>query len=415
MEEFISILYFYGKKMKRIKAFFAFIILFFYILQPQFNFFPLSQILVILIFLFFLLKYKKILFEVLYSYKIVFSILIFLALWSGLLSTFYNLEFTFSFLMFKVIFYFLFSIFYLKFISYDIRLAIKLILIVIVANSFIVILEFIFPNINSAIESVLKVVGNIDFATEGIRLRGFSSGGGAALSVLNAIGFILIVYLKKIKNINSMNSIIYIFLILVSLLFIGRTGFLLITISIIYYILFNTKEQIKIITYTSVITYISLVGIIYLFPERFEYFLNTVYQWAFEFFLSSAEGKLTKSNADLLTMYHIPESVLHFLIGYGYYDGQFLLLQRSDAGYIKTITSIGFLGALLFYGMILFLMLKSLKVKELTYLLLIPLFVIILVAEIKEPFVYQQYSARVLYLFLVIPFILKNHTRSDKL
>jgi len=390
--------------MKKIKHFTAFILLFLYILQPQFIYFPFTGVIIFTLFLFLIVYYRKALLKIFNYYKIVFSILIILSAWSAFLSAIYAVNPIFSILMLKVIFYIIFSILYLKFISNDIHLLIKFILMVIVLNSLIVIFEFVIPNINQIIEEMLKQVGNIDFRTEGLRLRGLSAAGGAALSVASALGFVLTIYLKKIKSIGYIEMVIFTMIIIFSLLFIGRTGFLLISISIIYYLYFAKGELMKASIYAILFFYVVIIVFTNYYPERYNYFNNTVSAWALEFFIKTSEGKLTASNSDLLTMYHLPNNLFHLLIGYGYFDGKFTVLKRADPGYIKTITSVGFLGAFLFYGMVISLMIKTFRNKKETYLLLIPIYAMLLIAEVKEPFIYQQYAARILYFFLVIPY-----------
>lgn len=402
------------------KSTLSFLLLFIYILQPQFVLFPFSQSIELFFFLFFALMYRNSFLNIISEYKIIFSIYIILAFWSLFLSLIYNAEILFFGLMLKIIFYMFFSIFFLNFIKIgkknEFNYLIKLLLNIIIFNSIIILLEFLFPEINSYIESLLHKVGNIDFATEGMRLRGLSSGGGAALAVLNAIGFLFVLYLRKIKNITIVKSIVYIIVILISLLFIGRTGYLLITIILIYYIFYDMKKQVSLIIYSIVILLFSIYLFQIYFPDRYEYFMRYVYSWAFEFFLSTSNLELTKSNADLLTMYHLPTNPFDLLIGYGFFDGPFNILKRSDAGYIKTITSIGLFGSMIFYGTILFLMFKTyVKNKNIFYSLLLPLYIIIFIAELKEPFIYQQYSSRVLFILLVTPSVLRQiNTRKIK-
>jgi hypothetical protein len=144
-------------------------------------------------------------------------------------------------------------------------------------------------------------------------------------------------------------------------------------------------------------TVVGLLFLYYILPPI--ELTDEILEYAFEFFYSIESGSTsTASTDDLKSMLYIPENPFHFLFGIGFFDGFNSLYERTDSGYLKTLLSFGFIIGLFFY-LIMFslLFLPGFVYKELM-VFLVPVFLFLLLAEIKEPFLYQNYLSRVIML-----------------
>jgi len=93
-------------------------------------------------------------------------------------------------------------------------------------------------------------------------------------------------------------------------------------------------------------------------------------------------------------------NVNNFILGNGYYSGPSDFLIQSDSGYWRMTNAIG-MGSVLFYSYFIFNAIKiNFNHKFINYLLIL----ILLVFEIKEPFLIQNYSARALLLIFIFSY-----------
>ncbi len=275
---------------------------------------------------------------------------------------------------------------------------------VIFLNSFVILVEYLFPSIKHYLESILlnSQTANINYATHPFRLRGLSAAGGAALSVINAFGIILFLFLVKNKNVNGSIALLCSLVIVFANIFTGRTGlmFSLLFIAVLASILavrsarYFFSGSIKIMPFYTIC--ILFVGVIY--AAQFE-FSSPVFRWAFEWFDGLRHGKLDTSSSDhLMSMMFLPDNPLHLLFGIGFFEGVGQLYPRTDSGYLKTILSVGLLMSVVLYSFILFLFLQLGKVSKKYLWLVIPILGFVLIVEVKEPFLYQNYTSRVIFL-----------------
>ena len=120
---------------------------------------------------------------------------------------------------------------------------------VMILNSIIVLFEFYLPSLRLLLESYLIEDGKVDYAN-GFRYRGLASAGGASLSVAHGISIPLIYYLFKKNAIGPLRLLISITIVFTSLIFIGRTGFVVAFIGIVLvaFIIKSSSEKAQLLS-----------------------------------------------------------------------------------------------------------------------------------------------------------------------
>jgi hypothetical protein len=277
----------------------------------------------------------------------------------------------------------------------------KAICYIIFFNSCIVLLESVNPPFRFWLESYLHndPNGNISYMTHPFRVRGLAATGGASLSVVNALIIRIISLLSK-KGAFKL-PLLFMTIIAASNIFIGRTGLILALIFMIVHIASSIKytrigmQQFKTLAFYALLVF---VGISY--ASTLEYSEEGV-SWAFEWLegLISNKSIETDSTDDLQGMLYLPSNILHLIFGIGFYEGTNQFYPRTDSGYLKTILSIGIAMGLVLYAALMHLMYQLGKWSQSLKFVLwfaIPFFLLI---EIKEPFLYQNYFSRILFLF----------------
>lgn len=282
----------------------------------------------------------------------------------------------------------------------DMLLIIELVVYAICINSAIILLEFYFPQFKNAIESILvnEPTANISYEEHTFRFRGFAASGGASLSVVNAVGIWFAAALSMKNRIKTTTALLIILIICLSNIFTGRTGLMFgLLFTLIFIIQRFLPSLVQSGSKTFIKTAVGLFFLYYILPPI--ELTDEILEYAFEFFYSIESGSTsTASTDDLKTMLYIPRNPFHFLFGIGFFDGFNNLYERTDSGYLKTLLSFGFIVGLFFYIiMFAFLFLPALVNKELL-IFIVPVFLFLLFAEIKEPFLYQNYESRVIML-----------------
>jgi len=273
---------------------------------------------------------------------------------------------------------------------------------IVLFNSMIVLMEVIFPEFKSIVESILVPNdGGINYdAKTGrgtIRFRGFANTGGAILSIFHSIIGLLFFWFAAIHfKLTHIRFILIFIIICLSLLFIGRTGILnlIIFLPVIYILKSTISLQPKMIFF---ILFVLLI--VFYLPILLEAYMTPfMYEYSFSFFLKGLEGLKQEGTVDKITaFYHYPFDPFKLFFGIGYYQGSFIHSWGVDAGYMKSFTSMGLLGSLIFYLIPLYLIIMifirnniSMHIKA-AYLIL---YFIILFNEIKEPTLAQGPAGR---------------------
>ena len=114
----------------------------------------------------------------------------------------------------------------------------------IILNSIVVLLEFLIPSFRSFIESLLIPSTRTDYMV-GLRFRGIASAGGASLSIAHGLSGVLLYYLYRKRLINPIFALVGILLCFSSLIFIGRSGILLLFVGIFFVHIMIKKTKAK--------------------------------------------------------------------------------------------------------------------------------------------------------------------------
>lgn len=197
--------------------------------------------------------------------------------------------------------------------------------------------------------------------SQGYRSPGLFYLGAAPLSVFNALILItgLYAYLGK-ENKHSLISTIFIsagtIIMIVSIIFSGRSGFVVLFIFIAMYAAISFSKikkqtiRLELARFFFIITCILIFSFFY-----FDFYIfDGVIRFAFELIINYIEtGKISSASTDDLfaNMYFLPESSFHILFGDGNFgrSNEFDYIH-SDSGYILTIFGSGFLGLIVYYS-----------------------------------------------------------------
>ena len=277
-------------------------------------------------------------------------------------------------------------------------------LIIIIINSVIVLVQATNPAFRDVVESFLfqDPSQNIMYSEHSFKFRGFASSGGASLSLLHFMGVLILIHRHFQRKISHFFFVPAILVVFASNIFIGRTGLAFSLIAIAVYIIFVLKR----FRTSGIMFAILLTFIIFEYEHLLkllgvdDYVQNYVFGWLIGLIQS---GELTDNSIDTFsTMYSTPETMIGWLIGEGYFSGDHPMIKATDSGYLKSILSMGFPISILIYFAIGYSFLR-LKLFFPSYSWLILLIALSLfVAEIKEPFLYQNFTGRIVFLFIGI-------------
>jgi hypothetical protein len=280
---------------------------------------------------------------------------------------------------------------------------IQLAVLVILANSIIMLLEYCVPGLKDTIESCLAQsdTSNIDYAEHPFRLRGIASSGGAALSIVNALGVMLIIFLVMRNAMSGVFGLVASVVLSVSNIFAGRTGLIVslaCTIGLLVFLLWRSARS----GYLGLLRAAGLLLFAgWLISSALNFDLDAeASRWAFEWVDGLASGKVSSSSTDELGgMLFLPTDVMDLLFGMGFFEGENAKYMRSDSGYVKTVLSIGLLPGGFMYTFIGWLFFKVVAVSREYRWLVIAILGFMYVVEIKEPFLYQNFAGRLLLFF----------------
>jgi hypothetical protein len=372
----------------------------------------------ITIFLSFFIYYNKklIYFKINSNLFILSLFLFFLALYNFGISLFYNNNpVYFTTILISNIIYLSFGVMFYFFLFKEINnntifdntiLFFKIVLTCIILNSLIIIFEFIIPSFKIALESILYNDYNndniIQYADHPFWKRGFASAGGAAQSVFSSTGILISFLLFKNNKISFFNTISCILIILLSVIFIGRTG-IIISISYTLIFLFYFLSTIlfkKTLSIIKIILSLFFFSLIFIFIFKQLDFDQGHLDWAFDWFDSKNGIVENQSFEGAKNHIYLPDNPIHLLFGKGFFEGEDADYPRTDSGYIKTILSIGLIFSIFLYFFIFYIFFKiSISNKKLFTFFIILIFTL-LITEFKEPFIYQNFLGRMIFSYL---------------
>lgn len=271
-----------------------------------------------------------------------------------------------------------------------------------VANSSLILFEYFNPEVKIMIESLLVQVkdGNIDYATHSFRIRGLASAGGASLSVFNAVNIISFIFLWRLGRVSAVLAISGSTILTLSNIFTGRTGLILslifLTILVFFVFAANLRKGFSGLKFTFIL--LTLLATFYRFIASFELDSEAA-GWAFEWLDNIDSGSVSSASSDdLQSMLFLPDNPLHLLLGIGFFEGYGSLYPRSDSGYVKSILSIGLPLSFSLYLLLVLVFSSIILVAKKYLFFIIPVVLVMLIIEIKEPFFYQNFLGRFLIL-----------------
>jgi hypothetical protein len=396
----------------------VFCIIFFYIFATRINVGGginlafVSILLVFIVFLGFVIKYHR-----LFVPKTIFFLglfLLILALYHLMLALIYGNDFTYfmhisTSILLSVMFGWSLSFIVVR-RGADISNLIDMLILVsavsVLLNSVVIIFEHYFPVFKVFLESLLLNVegANIDYAEHLFRHRGLSAAGGAGLSVLNALAVLLFIFLMVNKKVSSCTALFSSLIIVISTVFIARTGlifglfflFVLFVVIIIRNLRSGFKGSFRAVAL--VLLFLFALG----FAINFDFSSSpdrSAFNWAFEWVDGLMSGRLETASSDSLkSMLFLPDNPLDLLFGIGYFEGNSNLYPRTDSGYLKTFLSVGVLLGSLLYLVIGFMFFRLRKVSKKYDWLVVSALAFMFIVEVKEPFLYQNSAARLIFL-----------------
>ncbi|CAN1487082.1 hypothetical protein MCEMAEM4_00087 [Burkholderiaceae bacterium] len=269
---------------------------------------------------------------------------------------------------------------------------------VVVLNGVVVLLQVIFPEFRSIVESAFVEGGNIDW-TEGFRFRGLASAGGASLSVLSAVMVYLSLHLYSNNRINIIKLYFILLILITSVLFIGRTGVLLISVALLMYVVSNGFLNLRILIYfiAGVLLFI-FIGVDLIEDFISYYFGDGYFKYSLGFILEGKDGIEGEGTTQVVYEYLkvLPSGFPEVVTGYGFYGGS-SFTPWTDSGYARMFLSVGYLFGFLFYVSIFYIFwFSSVSKKD----LLFPILILLAISEVKEPLLLSGFSARLFFILL---------------
>ncbi len=223
-------------------------------------------------------------------------------------------------------------------------------------QSFLIVADWISPTVRAMFGVLVMQPETLD---QGIRAAGLTSMTGDGLSVSQAICAVCAMYLAvtadRIRAMIGWGSAVL--LITATMMFVGRTGFVLIGFFAMFLVVFE-RRRMRVVSGALMLCLV-LAGTVwavmsYIDDERLAPLFSRVVSHAFEAVIGVGEGEglHTASTQDLGSMIVFPDTVRGWMIGYGYYnnpadpDANYM---GTDIGYLRVLFYVGALGSILIY------------------------------------------------------------------
>lgn len=223
-------------------------------------------------------------------------------------------------------------------------------------QSFLIVADWISPTVRAMFGVLVMQPETLD---QGIRAAGLTSMTGDGLSVSQAICAVCAMYLAvtadRIRAMFGWGSAVL--LITATMMFVGRTGFVLIGFFAMFLVVFE-RRRMRVVSGALMLCLV-LAGTVwavmsYIDDERLAPLFSRVVSHAFEAVIGVGEGEglHTASTQDLGSMIVFPDTVRGWMVGYGYYnnpadpDANYM---GTDIGYLRVLFYVGALGSILIY------------------------------------------------------------------
>ncbi len=279
----------------------------------------------------------------------------------------------------------------------------KLIVFVVFVNSAIILLEYQFPAFRNLVESILYLPenSNINYLTREYRLRGIASGGAANLSLFHGTILVLLQALYIKRKISFIYFLVASVTIFMSLLFIGRTGIVVGFIGIVLFHILNLMMSKEKISMRRVLIYASVSAIVVVAPPVLALlYPDNVLSYSINFLYQGVEGLQQEgTTSTLVNMFAMSDQWSKLFFGVGAHTGDFTLIRSVDAGYMRMLTALGIPMTVAFYLFIAYLAKFVLMITHYKSFWIV-FMIIMFIAEIKEPFIFKGYSARMMWMII---------------
>ncbi len=324
----------------------------------------------------------------------------------------YSIDTSFVYTMFLRYFLYLLVVYiwayiFVYFYVLDEQEFLNFILSILIAQSICVYLSVFSPGFYALTTKLLPAMGNIKDIGDLMqsRYRGFSNSGGDGLSLILSLGPIISLRLfMRSSGINKYKYFIIFWLTFISIVFVGRTGLVVVILYTTVATFFYPKKMLWFIAINlsilpPVVIYLLSIGSDALGPK-----FNIIIDYAFEFL----SGQSKSSNDLLQNMLFIPKTLKTFLFGDGIYqNSDSTNYMQTDSGYVRSIFFYGVVGCVLFYGSNLYFLQKLISKiksdKSFFYLLI----VVYLVVEVKRPFMLGFAFTNLIYFMLFYSYLLE--------
>jgi hypothetical protein len=245
---------------------------------------------------------------------------------------------------------------------------------------FFVVLTYTSPSFNAVLFSYVYSDGA--FQENLARAPGFSSSGGAVLSVIISLGAFSTLKLSRLRKESWHLTVLL--LITLSTIIVGRTGLLLCVMALLLYAP-RVKVSVRpllLSSFCAIVLYLTLLKPLL----SNEQFINYTLNWA----ISGLNGSDGTASA-LLSMGLPSMSISEIIFGAGLVSlPNGLNASGSDVGYVQTYFSLGIILTVAFYStFLLFLASYFVQAKDKTFILF--LIAIMLLVEFKEPFIFKYF------------------------
>ncbi|WP_139232960.1 hypothetical protein [Halomonas korlensis] len=282
-------------------------------------------------------------------------------------------------------------------------LCFKLIVFVVFVNSAIILLEYQFPAFRALVESILYLPenSNINYLTREYRLRGIASGGAANLSLFHGTILVLLQALYIKRKISFIYFLVASITIFTSLLFIGRTGIVVGFIGIVLFHILNLMLSKEKVSMRRVLIYASVTAIVVVAPPMLALlYPDSVLSYSISFLYQGVEGlEQEGTTTSLIDMFAMSDQWAKLFFGVGAHTGGFDLVRRVDAGYMRMFTALGIPLTIAFYLFVAYLARYVLMITHYKSFWIV-FMIIMFIAEIKEPFIFKGYSARMMWMII---------------
>lgn len=293
----------------------------------------------------------------------------------------------------------------------------KYLFIVAFIQSIFILINWFFPPFKQLIVNML--VFSFD-AENYYRATGISYGTGDGLSFIQAIGFMAGYYTIFKDKKNFYLNIMYLLIIFISMIFIGRTGMMLSLLFAGLYSLYILRSRI----FSLIKFFIFSIFLIVVFIGAIEYIVTIdttkILHWAFELYFSYVEnGNLeTSSTNALMDMFFLPNNEISIFFGEGYYANPYDKEANyidSDSGYTRTIFFGGLftMGFALAYYIYLILILEKLIDKQQFYFILL-LFLIYFIGHLKVGILYYGTNMKIIFLLIIVAYFYDKRKFSEQ-